>query len=93
MFGLVSLGNKKCARIFSRQFRNSTYNIFDKNYSFYNFPERTYRVRSDQMYNITWFNGELRAMRDQLHFYGELTRQHTRNVGFKHQYQQYKEIY
>ena len=57
------------------------------------FPEKTYRVRSDQMYNITWFNGELRAMRDQLHFYGELTRQYTRNVGFKHQYHQYKEIY
>lgn len=37
------------------------------------FPEKKYKVRSDYYHNVSWFNDELRAMRDHLNFLGELS--------------------
>ena len=56
------------------------------------FPNKSYRVRSDQGENITWFNNELRAMREHLALLGELSRQYA-GAGSKQEYNSYKRTY
>ncbi|CAH1982969.1 unnamed protein product [Acanthoscelides obtectus] len=57
----------------------------------YSFPKKTYVVRSDQGNNISWFNTELRAMREHLRFLRELKGQY----GFvsDQYYKNYKNLY
>lgn len=56
------------------------------------FPEKTYYVRSDQTNNITWFNSELRHMREQLQLLGNLKRK-FKTTYLEHAYRQYKDRY
>lgn len=57
------------------------------------FPERTYRVRSDQSGDITWFTDELREMRERLYLLRELTQQYSNNNEYKENYKKFKLSY
>lgn len=49
-------------------------------------------MRSDQGLNISWFDENIRAMRNHLRFLGELSRQYE-HVGTQREYKRYKLIY
>lgn len=56
------------------------------------FPEKAYSVRSDNADNISWFNDELRSMRDHLNFLGALKSQYN-NDEINQEFKNYKRLY
>lgn len=56
------------------------------------FPEKNLTIRSDQPGNTSWFNDNLREMRDQLKFLGQLSRQYEHPGNIK-EYKNYKKQY
>nr|CAI5825256.1 unnamed protein product [Callosobruchus analis] len=63
-----------------------------KNAYFKSFPLKTYQVRSDNCHNISWFNDELKSMREKLTLLRELDKQYN-SIGIKQQYKNLKSIY
>ena len=56
------------------------------------FPKKKYIVRSDQSNQVSWFNEEIRGMREHLKLLDEISRQYN-NCYFRHEYVQYKTQY
>nr|CAI5870104.1 unnamed protein product [Callosobruchus analis] len=63
-----------------------------ENAYFKSFPLKTYQVRSDNCHNISWFNDELKSMREKLTLLRELDKQYN-SIGIKQQYKNLKSIY
>lgn len=55
------------------------------------FPEKTYRIRSDQNNIVPWFNDEIKAMRDYLGFLRDLKNQY--NCVSSQEYSKYRAMY